>query len=235
MWTRELLKNNAKAVLRRTYWRSFLVCLVAGLLTGRLLNLTSRLQADDLHGLLGLLAGLLGLVLGLAALAWSIFGVTALTVGWKRYMMESRLGNSPFDTLFSGFHIGYMNSVKVMVWYGVQVFLYTLLLVVPGIIKSYEYCLVPYLLAENPYLEPRRALELSKLMTDGEKWNIFVLQLSFIGWFILGSLAFGLGNLFVTPYYEAAFAELYAALRAKAFSLGYTDEHELGGFVKHPL
>lgn len=233
MWTRELLKSNAKNVLRRCYWRTFLVCLAGGILTGQLANLTANLEAEDVHGILGFLAGLLGLILALAALAWSIFGATAVTVGWKRYMMESRLGNSPFDTLFSGFHAGYASTVKGMVWCGIKIFLYFLLLVVPGIIKTYEYFFVPYLLAENPYLEPERAMHLSKLMTDGEKWNIFVLQLSFIGWHLLNAVTFGLASLFISPYYEATMAELYAALRAKAFALGYTNERELGGFVQH--
>ena len=74
---------------------------------------------------------------------------------------------------------------------------------------------------------------LSKQMMDGEKWNTFVLQLSFIGWYLLCSITFGIGFIFLEPYVQATFAELYAALRAKALANGYTNEYELGGFVRH--
>lgn len=234
MWTRELLKSNAKNVLSHRYWRTFLVCLAAGILTGSIgTRFTLEWNADDLPVFIGLLAGILGVILGIFALAWSIFCANVLTVGWKRYMMESRVGDSPFDTLFSAFSSGYGNVVKAMFLRSLHIFLYGLLLVIPGIIKSYEYGMVPYLLAENPQMEPHRAMELSKLMTDGEKWNIFVLDLSFFGWNLLNAITAGFASLFIAPYYEATFAELYAALRAKAFALGYTDSKELGDFIRY--
>ena len=235
MWTRELLKTNAKTVLARSYWRTFLVCLAASVLTGKANDeFTIHLDEEHLDGLLGFLARTAALVAMLAALAWTIFGANVLIVGWKRYMMENRLGDSPFDTLFSAFggpH--YTNVVKGMLWMNVKIFLYSLLFVVPGIIKSYEYYFVPYLLAENPQMSHERAMSLSTWMTEGEKMNIFVLELSFIGWHLLGALAFGIGNFFVIPYEEATKAELYAAMRAKAFHLGLTDEVELGGFIRY--
>ena len=67
----------------------------------------------------------------------------------------------------------------------------------------------------------------------GEKWHAFVLQLSFIGWLILCSFTFGIGLFFLEPYYQATMAELYAALRSKAFAMNLTDASELGGFVRH--
>lgn len=234
MWTRELLKTNAKNVLSHRYWRAFLVCLVAGILTGSVSTRVSlELNFGDLRGIGGLLLSVFGIVLGISALVWSIFCSNVLIVGWKRFMMESRVGNSPFDTLFSAFSSGYGNVVKAMFLRNLYLFLYGLLLVVPGIIKSYEYCMVPYLLAENPRMEPRRAMELSGLMTDGEKWNIFVLELSFFGWNLLNVITAGFASLFIAPYYEATFAELYAALRAKAFALGYTSSEELGDFIRY--
>mgnify|MGYP006295230481 CR=1 FL=1 len=87
------------------------------------------------------------------------------------------------------------------------------MLIIPGIIKSYAYRMVPYILAENPKIGHRRALDLSNKMTRGEKWKIFVLDLSFIGWFILGALFFGIGVFFVQPYYDATNSELYIKLK----------------------
>ena len=108
-----------------------------------------------------------------------------------------------------------------------------LLLLIPGIYWSFCYVLVPYLLAENPYLTTRRAMELSRQMMDGEKWSYFVLRLSFFGWGLLCLLTFGIGNYFLAPYIQATMAEFYAAMRAKALSAGFSTTEELGGFVRH--
>ena len=78
---------------------------------------------------------------------------------------------------------------------------------------SYCYLMVPYILAENPDMKAGEALRLSKEMMDGEKWNAFVLGLSFLGWQILGTMLCGIGTFFVQPYIDATFAELYAVLR----------------------
>jgi len=99
-------------------------------------------------------------------------------------------------------------------------FLALLLLLIPFIIKSYSYIMVPYILADNPNIGSKRAIEISTLLTDGQKWNIFVLQLSFIGLYILGALCWFVGSFFVAPYYFAAFAQLYVTLRQNAFEIG---------------
>lgn len=249
MWTRSLLKENAKIVLRRTYWLSFLVCLVGGLLTG-----TSGAGANYAYSYQSAsgssggntgssyippaLAGLLAttaLLFFAVAIVYACFVASPITVGYRRYFMEARGGNAPFSSLFSVFgKPGYLATVKTLFMTNLSIFLWSLLLVIPGIIKSYQYCMVPYILAERPDMDYRRAMELSRQMTDGEKWNIFVLQLSFIGWELLGVLCFGIGLLFVTPYVEATMAELYTALRTKAMSLGQTDASELPGFIAYP-
>ena len=89
-----------------------------------------------------------------------------------------------------------------------------LLLVIPGIVKAYEYRLVDYLLAENPALSSAEACEQSRALMDGNKWNAFVLDLSFIGWNILSLLTLGLVGLFyVSPYENSTNAALYEELR----------------------
>lgn len=79
----------------------------------------------------------------------------------------------------------------------------------------YEYRFVPYIIAENPGLDHNRVLNLSRKMTSGQKLDIFILDLSFIGWFLLGALFFGIGILFVQPYYDAVNAELYQKLKTE--------------------
>ena len=178
--------------------------------------------------LLVVLVGLLAICL---SFAWAAFLIDPLTVGKNRYYMEHRGFDSGFDRLFYVFKNGrYMNTVKTMFFYELKIFLWSLLFIIPGIIKRYEYFMVPYILAENPQIDTKRAFELSRMMTKGEKWHIFVLQLSFIGWNILASLACGLGFYFLAPYVEATHAELYQVMREKAQGLGFSDHEELSGF-----
>ena len=164
--------------------------------------------------------------------AWKAFLVDPLTVGKNRFYMEHRGFDSKFEQLFYVFKSGrYMNTVKTMFFYELKIFLWSLLFIIPGIIKSYEYCMVPYLLAENPQMSTKRAFELSRMMTKGEKWHIFVLGLSFIGWYILAAFACcGVGSYFLAPYVEATHAELYQVMREKAHGLGFSDYNELPGF-----
>lgn len=192
------------------------------------------------------------------ALLWSIFLSSVLTVGGYRYFMESRQAPSPISTIFSTFRTPYLNVVKVQFLTTLKIMgvfllclvlclvlafvtllnpmlplLLMLLSTIPTIYLSYCYALVPYLLAENPYLTAGRAMELSKQMMYGEKFHFFVLRLSFIGWDLLCLLTFGIGEFFLAPYIQATNAEFYAAMRAKALSRGLSNTGELGGFVRH--
>ena len=179
----------------------------------------------------------LGIVIGFAlAFGWSAFVSGPVIVGKNRYFMEHRAFDSKFERLFWSFkNKRYGNVVKTMFLREIKVFLWSLLFIIPGIIKSYEYIMVPYILAENPNIDPDRAFELSRQMTKGEKWKIFVLNLSFIGWRILGVLCCCVGGIFLEPYYEATFAELYQVMREKAHGLGFSDYNELPGFFPEGL
>ena len=92
--------------------------------------------------------------------------------------------------------------------------LWSFLLIIPGIVKSYEYRLVPYIMSEDPELDYKEALAQSKALMKGQKWRTFVLDLSFIGWEILSAFTCGILSLFfVTPYRCSTEAALYEALR----------------------
>jgi uncharacterized membrane protein len=110
-------------------------------------------------------------------------------------------------------------------------FLWSLLFVIPGIIKSYEYRMIPYILCENPDIDKERVFALSRSMMSGVKWRVFVLDLSFILWDMLSVITGGIVGIFwVLPYKQATFAELYAAMRTKAFENGFSDSLELPGY-----
>lgn len=247
MWTRSLLKSNAKQALQERYWRSVGLCLLLSLLgigySFPRLTAQYRVTSSQLNGMMsgpvwqgnaggGYTSGNEMLIAAAIGLCWAAFLINPLTVGRNRYFMESRQSATPFSTVTSIFRTPYLNVVKVMLLTNLKIALGSLL-IIPGIYWSYCYMQVGYLMAENPYLTTCRAMELSKQMMDGEKWNTFVLQLSFIGWYLLCSITFGIGFIFLEPYVQATFAELYAALRAKALANGYTNEYELGGFVRH--
>ena len=94
--------------------------------------------------------------------------------------------------------------------------------IIGGVIKTYEYQMIPYLLAENPHLKEKEVFRLSKQMMKGNKWKSFVLDLSFMLWYILSVLTLGLvGILYVNPYTEATKTELYVHLRKQAIKKKY--------------
>ncbi|HPD89606.1 MAG TPA: DUF975 family protein [Oscillospiraceae bacterium] len=160
------------------------------------------------------------------------FVALPLQVGMRRYFMENRGFKSAFGRLFWAFgHGSYLHIVKIMFIRELKIFLWSLLFVIPGIIKSYEYYMIPYILSENPNISMDRAFELSRRMTQGEKWEIFVMELSFIGWYVLCAFTCGIGFYFLMPYIEASRAELYEVMREKAHGLGFSDFGELPGYM----
>lgn len=87
--------------------------------------------------------------------------------------------------------------------------LWSLLFIIPGIIATYSYALVPYLMAESPDMNSKEAINMSKQLMYGNRWRLFCLHFSFIGWDLLNVLTFGIGSLWLTPYKSAAFASFY--------------------------
>lgn len=87
--------------------------------------------------------------------------------------------------------------------------LWTLLFIIPGIIKAYAYSMSGFILTENPEMTAKEAMEVSQKMMQGNKWRLFCLEFSFIGWKILGALSLGIGMLWVNPYCNAAIAAFY--------------------------
>lgn len=245
-WDRPTLKARGKQVLKGQgiYWTSVLVMLVYSLLGGGGGSSGGAAASNQQNGstsggydpqmqqfwdkYAGYIA--IGIIVAIiVGIAWSFFVANVLTVGKNRYFLDIRSGSGQFSTLFAGFRNGrYMGTVKSMFAMTIRVFLWGLLFIIPGIIKSLEYWMVPYILAENPDIDPKRAMEISSRTTQGEKGNIFVLMLSFIGWMFLGAMACGVGMFFVMPYVESTYAELFGALRYKAEKEGYCMPGEIG-------
>ncbi|MGL5346872.1 MAG: DUF975 family protein [Peptostreptococcaceae bacterium] len=153
-------------------------------------------------------------------------------IGKNNFFMGIRQEKRNIGDVFFLFHKSkFIKPGITMFFMDIFIFLWSLLLVIPGIIKSYEYRMIPYILSENPEIDRRRAFELSRHMMYEQKWNVFILDLSFIGWNILSSITLGLlGIFYVNPYIESTYAELYAVLRDEAIQSNFTNDIELPGF-----
>ena len=113
-----------------------------------------------------------------------------------------------------GFDRNYLGNVKTMFLRDLYTVLWTLLFIIPGIVKSYEYRMMPYLLAEHPDMSTDEAFATSKRMMDGNKLDAFWFDLTFIGWKILGAITFGIVDVFwVNGYYNQSAAMLYDAIK----------------------
>ncbi len=157
-----------------------------------------------------------------------VFVLNPIECGLCNFYCKGREGEVDLGRFFRYFMGGrYTPVMKVMFFRTLYTILWTFLLYVPGIVKKYEYFLIPYLLAENPNLPKERAFAISKQTMDGEKWKCFILEFSFIGWWILGYLCCVVGMIGVVPYYRATMAEFYTCMRAKMLAMGFTTESEL--------
>ncbi len=262
MWTRKLLKENAKVAFKRNYWICVIVSLIAMVLgAGSSGSRTEfdfdsestnsgfeSIYSDDMmYGESDLIEEATDIIysvvsspifiitvviVSLLAIMLAILVTNVVAVGHKRFYMENREHKTAVGQLFYAFREErYGSTVWTMFCMDLYLFGWSLLFIIPGIIKSYSYMMIPYILADNPEISKDRAFEISRSMMDGHKWDAFVLGLSFIGWQIVSTISFGLAGIFwVNPYMDATYAEFYAAIKAEAFQRGITSAVELPGF-----
>lgn len=126
-----------------------------------------------------------------------------------------------FSNTFNGaFNGDYTHRVLSMLLKDVYVLLWSILLIVPGIVKSYSYALVPYLVEDEPELDADSCIHRSRELMAGHKWDLFCLDMSFIGWFFLCILTAGIGFLWLSPYVKTSHAAFYEDLVAYAAPAG---------------
>ena len=225
MWNRQQVKEQAKQSMKRNYWKMFVVTLIASTLTGEKTTIIERVQdfASNNHSYdsqpifyssnFELIFYSFISVASILGILYTIFIGNVIVVGNNGYFIKNHDENPELGEIFSGFKGNYLNVVKIMFLMDLKTLLWLLLFIIPGFVKAYEYSMIPYLLAENPNLSAPQAFSLSKQMTTGQKMDLFVLDLSFLGWIILGLICCGIGILFVLPYPEATRAEVYLNLK----------------------
>ncbi len=167
--------------------------------------------------IIAVISGIASLVLSLipfvGGLANAIIVTPAFALSLVRVYLNitSNVKPSAGDA-FSGFD-DFWSAFKVNFLVGIFTFLWSLLFVIPGIIKSFSYSMSMYVLAENKGKAAHECINESKLMTNGHKMELFVLGLSFIGWALLGAITFGIAFIWVIPYMNATYANAYNSLK----------------------
>ena len=162
----------------------------------------------------------------LAASILALVVMGPLYLALLRYFYRVSRGKRPeLGDFFGGLtHFG--NAALAFLWQSLWIALWLLLLVVPGVVKWLSYSQQLFLLAEYPSLTPRNSLTLSKKLTEGYKWELFVTNCSFLGWLLLSLVTCGLALLYVIPYYCTTMAVIYRFLKEKALADGRLSAEE---------
>lgn len=151
------------------------------------------------------------------SIAWCILG-SVIQLGYARFNLDLVDGaDARLESLFEYFR-WFKTAFCARFLTALFIFLWSLLLIIPGIVATYTYALVPCILAENPDMAASDAIAASKRMMEGNRWRLFCLEFSFIGWSLLCGFTLGIGNLFLTPYRAAAKAAFYRDLRGQSVS-----------------
>lgn len=158
-------------------------------------------------------------VVVIIALAVSIvfdaFIYNPLEQGFNKFFLKNQDEPAEVSNIGFAFDHNYMNTVKTLFCRDLYIVLWSLLFIIPGIVKAYEYRMIPYILCDNPELSKEEAFAKSKEMMKGNKFKAFLLDLSFIGWDILSVFTFGLlSTFYVAPYKFSTRAALYKELAA---------------------
>lgn len=224
MWTRQELKERGKAAFRAHYWPNVLVALLLVILTagGAAATGSQRPQPTpdqtinltDPQAIAAIIAGatLLLIVLAIVILV-DIFLFNPLKVGCYAFFRDNvENGDADLNAIKTGFS-DYGHKFGTMFLADLYNVLWCLLFIIPGFVKFYSYRMVPFILRDNPELSANEVITKSRKMMDGQKWNTFVLDLSFLGWDILACLTLGLVGVFWSnPYQYNTNAALYLKL-----------------------
>ena len=221
MWTISEMKEQGKAAFRANYWPCVIVGFLLSLLVGGL-TLSSRTNGQNSENISYTVPNLSpGMWFAVAGITTSLFIVIVLlkifllnplSIGCYAFFIENHEEPAQLDVIKKGFR-NYGNVFITLFMRDLFLVLWTILFLIPGLIKAYSYRMVPYILAEDTSLSPKECIHLSQDMMRGNKWNAFVLDLSFIGWYILTGLTLGLAGIFWTaPYKASTDAALYLRL-----------------------
>ena len=248
MWNRANLKANAKVAFKRNYWLCVLVALILGIATGSgggsagnsASQTTETIISEDIpfdttspeniindilpswdSGSMAITAILVVVILIVLAIAFALqfFLFGPLEVGCSNFFKTNAYEKAELNKLTIAFQKEhYMKMAATMFLRNLYTALWLLVFIIPGVIKAYEYRMIPYILSDCPDISRQEAFRISKEMMMGNKMNAFILDLSFFGWIILTVITCGIAGVFyVNPYIAATDAELFIAIREEYF------------------
>ena len=204
MWNRQELKAKGKAAFKANRWKCVLVAFIFSLVSG---GVYSRFNVSDEN------TGAI-ICLSLIACLLGIFLFNPIRFGCQHFFKKNSAAPAEPGEMGYGFKSNYGNIVLTLFLQALFTVLWSLLFIIPGIVKAYSYRLVPYILSDNPDMQPTEAITKSREMMNGNKWNAFVLDLSFLGWAMLGIITLGIVYvLYTQPYICATDAEIYNKLK----------------------
>jgi uncharacterized membrane protein len=222
------LRAKAWESLKGKYWMAFVVVLVLGLLgsigtsmvtySQNMLDIVNMVDPADMDSTAQLGATILtgaAAVVAIIGFLISLFVGNAANVGLRNYFIKNTDSKPSFKDAFSGFKVKYGRNIGTLLLVGIKTVLWTCLFIIPGVIKSFEYAIIPYILADDAEISSKDAFKKAKQMMNGNKWRLFKLEFSFIGWTLLCVLTLGIGTFFLIPYVNAAAAEFYVELKNK--------------------
>lgn len=207
----------ARESLTGNYWQSVLAAFIAAIFGALMISGSVNIDIgldtlqqyfEEVPRITTLFAALVGSFSGTLSLVTFILG-GVIQLGYAQYLLkqqnrkERQINDlfSQFDRFGQGFLQHFLRSLYIFLW--------ALLFVIPGIVKAYSYAMTPFIMAENPQMSANEAINASRIMMDGHKWELFCLDFSFIGWNLLNALTLGIGSLFLNPYTNAAYAAFY--------------------------
>ena len=212
------LRAVARQNLEGTWGISVGVALVASLLGGSMAgagsNVNFNVSEENIRNLPPVFwTVLLPLVsvAGLLSLAALILGGT-VELGYAKFLLKQHDRKelqfsdlfSQFERFGTGFAQKFLRTLFIVLW--------SLLFIIPGIVKGLSYAMTPFILEEHPEMTASQAIKASMQLMDGHKMDLFILGLSFIGWSLLACLTMGIGFLFLNPYMNAAYAAFYRSI-----------------------
>lgn len=227
-----------RKLLDGRWWQAVMIGLVAAIL-GDGLHTDSRIDISADEGisfsniytpeegitLFKNIDSVLGFLFGTAVILGIVYAILSVTIGMvvrvgkADYYMKVYRGENQnaFSTLFHPFkYWGTCLAMGVLSF--IKTFLWSLLLIVPGIMAAFSYSMAPYILAENPGFTASEAIARSVEMMRGNRWRLFCLQVSFIGWSLLSAITMNIGYLFLNPYIDASKTAFYMDLRGRNYS-----------------
>lgn len=217
------IKENGKLHYQNNKWQNVLVILINTLIVGGV-QVVVNLSGDD---------WVLAMFMSLVSIALALLVVNVISMGTMTWFHRSiKTEGLKMEEMFWTFKEEYGGNVLMMFLISLYTALWSMLFVIPGIVKGYSYSLAIYIKSENPNIPASTAIELSKRMTNGHKMDLFVLDMSFIGWWILSAFTLHiLGILYVMPYQYASKAFAYEEIKEEALANQIVSEAELYGYA----